>query len=297
MKIDSSHRRWMIGCLAMVIPALAYYIPYSHASAGVPSGRSVPGLIFGCVGYGLMLYAALLGMRKKFPTVRVGRASTWMRGHLWLGFLSFPMLLFHSGFAANGPLTGWLMFLLILTITTGLLGAALQHFLPTLMTRLVPLETIYEEIPGIRKRLEAEAEEAVSPLLGEAAFGARFVWGARPSKREYVATIDIEPEAWERFREAFSEVIQPFILDPDGVKNDCAVKEKADALFAGLRVQLPSSAHGILTDLENICEEERQLKHQKRIYKWLHGWLLVHVPLSLALLLLGGIHAAVALWY
>jgi hypothetical protein len=287
----------MLACLAIGILALALYIPYSHASAGPPSGRSVPGLIFGIVGYGLMGYAAMLGVRKKYPLYRFGRASTWMRGHLWLGFLSFPMLVFHSGFAANGPLTSWLMILLILTISTGLLGALLQHYLPALMTRLVPLETIYEEIPNIRARLCREAEEAVSPILGQVALGERFVWGARPSKPERVATIEIEPEDWERFRVIYSETLQPFLSDPDRVRNECSKKESADSLFAALRLHLPFDAHAMLTDLENICEEQRQLTHQKRIYRLLHGWLLVHVPLSLALLVLGGIHAVVALWY
>jgi hypothetical protein len=296
MKIDSTHRPWMFTCLVVILLALATYLPYSRGP-GPPSGRSVPGLIFGTIGYGLMLYAAALGVRKKYPLYRVGRASTWMRGHLWLGFLSFPMLLFHSGFAANGPLTSWLMLLLILTISTGVLGAALQHFLPTLMTTLVPLETIYEEIPNIRKRLRIEAEEAISPILGQVASGAKFVWGARASKSEHVAAVEIESPAWERFRETYSETIQPFLLDPEHVKNDCSDKEKSDALFAGLRLHLPHHAHAILTDLENICDEQRQLTQQKRIYRILHGWLLVHVPLSLALLLLGGIHAVVALWY
>jgi hypothetical protein len=52
-----------------------------------------------------------------------------------------------------------------------------------------------------------------------------------------------------------------------------------------------------VADLENICEEERQLIRQRRLYLWLHGWLLVHVPLSLVLIALGGVHAAVALRY
>jgi hypothetical protein len=55
--------------------------------------------------------------------------------------------------------------------------------------------------------------------------------------------------------------------------------------------------HGVLDDLENICEEEHQLRRQIRIYVWLHGWLLVHVPLSMALLVLGAVHAVMALRY
>ena len=46
-----------------------------------------------------------------------------------------------------------------------------------------------------------------------------------------------------------------------------------------------------------IFEEERQLTQQRRKYLLLHGWLLVHVPLSITLLVLGGIHALVAIHY
>ncbi len=53
----------------------------------------------------------------------------------------------------------------------------------------------------------------------------------------------------------------------------------------------------MLGDLQGICEEERQLIRQRKIYHWLHVWLLVHVPLSIALLVMGGVHAIVALRY
>ena len=36
---------------------------------------------------------------------------------------------------------------------------------------------------------------------------------------------------------------------------------------------------------------------QKRLQHWLHGWLLVHVPLSMALLLLALVHTVVSLRY
>ena len=40
-----------------------------------------------------------------------------------------------------------------------------------------------------------------------------------------------------------------------------------------------------------------QLAEQERLHHFLHGWLMLHVPLSLALLLLGCIHAFMALRY
>jgi hypothetical protein len=69
----------------------------------------------------------------------------------------------------------------------------------------------------------------------------------------------------------------------------------AQKMFQQFRVLLPPELHSNLDDLENICEEKRQLDKQSRLHKVLHGWLLVHIPLSYALLLLGAVHAAVAL--
>jgi len=60
---------------------------------------------------------------------------------------------------------------------------------------------------------------------------------------------------------------------------------------------LPAAAHATLGDLEDICDEARQLTRQQRLHRWLHGWLLVHIPLSLALILLGAVHAVMALRY
>jgi len=54
---------------------------------------------------------------------------------------------------------------------------------------------------------------------------------------------------------------------------------------------------GWLDQLEQICLENLAWDRQERIYRWLHGWLLIHIPLSLALLILGVTHAVVALYY
>ena len=112
----------IVTLVALAACAVVYYI-YATGSPGGPRGGSAVGLTFGIAGYGLMLYAGLLGARKKVPVWRIGRAQTWMRGHLWLGLLSFPLILFHGGFAWRGPLTGVLMLLLTLVILSGILGA------------------------------------------------------------------------------------------------------------------------------------------------------------------------------
>src|ERR1700756_731351 len=161
MLIDRTHRRWFIGSVAGLVIASAIYVPYALRAPAGPRGGSAIGLMYGSVGFAFMLFTGLLGLRKKFPILRIGRAQTWMRGHLWLGLLSFPLILFHGGFAWRGPLTALLMLPFFIVIVSGILGAALQHYLPRLMLRQVPMETIYEEIPHVRAQLRDEADQLV----------------------------------------------------------------------------------------------------------------------------------------
>src|SRR5271169_623308 len=85
-----------------------------------------------------------------------------MRGHLWLGLVSLPLILLHSGFHYGHGLTAWLMTLLIVVVASGMFGAALQHYMPRVMTREVTMETIYEEIGHVRAQLLEEAEELIA---------------------------------------------------------------------------------------------------------------------------------------
>jgi len=289
MRIDATHRPWITATLVLLAAASLAYVFYARNSVAGPSGGSRAGILYGAAGYGLMIYAALLGVRKKFPIWRVGRAQTWMRGHLWLGSLSYFLILFHSGFAARGQLTLVLMILLTIVFLSGVVGAVAQHFLPKLITSMVPMETIYEQIASVRRQLCDEADRLVEPVLGRA--------DARKLVTDSSALIARESGQHRRFVEIYHHTIRPFLADPERVRNECADREASTALFATMRGYLPPAVHPILADLENICEEQRQLKLQRRLYLTLHAWLVVHVPLSIAVLALGGVHACLALRY
>ena len=294
MRIDGTHKRWLIVSVVILVAAIAIYIPYAASSPMGPSGASGLGLAFGIVGFAFMIFAGLLGARKKVPVWRVGRAQAWMRGHLWLGLLSLPLILFHGGFRFGGPVTSILMILLILVVASGVFGAALQHYMPSVITAEVPFETIFEQIDRVRGQLLAEADEFVAnaSALGNPLATA----GARAAvATEEVAAIseaDVEP-----LRSFYSRQMRPFLEKPDARGHSLADAAKARNTFNALRTLLPPNIHGIVEDLQDICEEERQLRKQARLHHWLHGWLMVHIPLSLALLLLGAAHAYMALRY
>jgi hypothetical protein len=293
MRIDHTHRPWVIATVALAIISTIAYVLYAVDTAGGPRGGSAIGLTFGTVGYAMMLYAGLLGARKQVPTWRIGRAQTWMRGHLWLGLLSLLLILFHGGFAFRGPLTLLLMLLFFIVIGSGILGAAIQHYVPSFMTSRVPLETIYEEIPHVRAQLREEADQLAAAICGP-------LDGAiaeQTAENSATVLVEIEHEDRERFREAYLRQVRPYLAHPETSGAELADPLRSRETFEALRRLLAPPVHGVLDDLENICAEEQQLSRQIRIYRWLHAWLLVHVPLSIALLVLGAIHAVAALRY
>ncbi len=264
------------------------------------------GLIYGSVAFAFMLFAGLLGARKKVPIWRVGRAQSWMRGHLWLGFISFPLIVLHSGFHFGVGLTKALMWLFVVVFISGIVGAVLQHFMPKLITQRIPLETIYEQIGRIRVQLLEEAttlvNEASAALLGNVSQATEQQLTASASAGTMggltvASGLQVDREASAELVEFFRRELQPFISQSGSRGLALASRSRAQDMFQQLRLLLPLNLHSTVDDLENICEEKREVDQQARYHRILHGWLLVHIPVSYALLLLGAVHAVMALRY
>jgi hypothetical protein len=292
VRIDRTHKSWLVASLAILGVSLLLYGFYRVPLAAGSMGGTAIGLAFGSAGFAFMIFAALLGARKRVPVYRFGRAQTWMRGHLWLGLVSLPLILFHSGFRYGHGLTAWLMTLLIVVVVSGLFGAALQHYMPRVMTREVTMETIYEEIGHVRTQLLEEAEELMQQVIG-AEKKAAAEGGDPDSATPAVAVMD---EA-APLRNFYERELKPFLEKPGARGSALGDAAEARSAFAQLRTLAPASLHTAIEDLEGICEEERQLTLQRHLHLWLHAWLLLHIPLSLALILLGAIHAVMALRY
>ena len=314
MRIDRTQRGWAVASLVILAVFTAVYAAYAvHAPEG-PRGGSALGLTFGVIGFGFMIFAALLGARKRVPVWRIGRAQAWMRGHLWLGLLSLPVILFHGGFHFGGTLTSVLLWLLMITVVSGLFGAALQHYVPRVMTADVKLETIYDEIGTVRKLLREEADRAVETVCGPLGIGksaseevlragglsaarAMATTSGGAAVAAAAETVVLSEEECAPLRKFYLDEMRPFLDRPKQRGSRLGDADKAQGVFSGLRTLMPSSAQATMQDLEDICDEARQLVRQEQLHHWLHGWLLVHIPLSLALILLGAAHAVMALRY
>lgn len=295
MRIDQTHKNWFIGSIVILLVAAIIYIPYDQMTIGGAAGGTVLGIVYGSVGFGFMIFAGLLSLRKRFPVWRMGRAQRWMRGHLWLGLISYPIILLHSGFSfGHGALTFWMMVLFTIVIISGLVGAALQHYMPQMITQMVPMETIYGDSAHVLRDLQEEAERIVGDICGPVV-----AQSAAVSTGMSISTVVqvMDKAAIDEMQRFYQQEMLPYLKLAGARGSVLANSNAAAGMFKNLRTLLPGSVHEALSDLENICHEKRQIDLQARLHRILHGWLFVHIPLSYALLVMGAIHAVVALRY
>ncbi len=167
MLIDNTQRKWAWISLTIMVVSTCSYILYAQTADNGPHGGTVMGLIYGIVGTAFMIFAGLLAARKRVPHWRLGSAQFWLRGHLWLGFLSMPLILYHAGFGWGGLLENVLWILFGLVYLSGFFGLIVQQILPRLLTTRVPLETFGAQVPYQCQRMQFLSDRLVSETCGK----------------------------------------------------------------------------------------------------------------------------------
>lgn len=316
------HVPWIIGCLAVAVVSAVWYGAAYLGAGGWdvrPSGSSGPGFTFGVLGGAICLFEFILWPRKKMRAWRLGRVQGWMRAHIWLGLLAVPLLVLHTGFRWGGTLSTVLMALFLIVILSGVWGLVVQQFLPSRMFENVPAETIYSQIDHVVGQMMREADRLVLATCGgeEGALGlttaeradadegggAHFVVGAvRTAGRvqgkvlETLASISLVAEA-DFLSVFYTDTIKPYLEKGEQIDSPLRIGARAAVIFQDARARIAPAAHPSLAALEGMCEQRRQMDAQARIHFWLHNWLWVHLPLSIALILLMFVHVLYALKY
>jgi hypothetical protein len=313
------HRPWLIFFLLATIAATVAFFGFAYGHfgdpTGWPGGSSLPGLIFGVLGGAIILFEFLLWFRKKVRVWRIGRAQTWLRAHIWLGLLCVPLLIYHSGFRLGGSLSTVLMVLLLIVILSGIWGLMLQQILPTRMLEQVPAETIFSQIDRLSGQLSTEARQLIQATCGldpddKAADGERaaaptpylVVGAVRSAGRVQGKVLEtrVAPVAVpgaEALSAFFQETVDPFLRGRADGDSPLRLRQRAVQKFGEVKTHLPPAAHPALETLAGMCDQRRQWDQQAGLQFWLHSWLWVHFPLSVALVVLMFVHIWVALKY
>lgn len=316
------HRKWFATFLAGTAAAVFGYFFWAHQYATRwPGGSSPPGLILGIIGGGIIVFECLLWPRRMMRSWRWGSARLWMKAHIWLGLLTVPLILLHSGFVWGGWLSTMVALLFAMVIASGIFGLAMQQVLPRKMLTDTPLETIYSQIETAMKMAIADAQNLVLATCGlakegsavlvpshssaahEAPNAGRVVIGASrqveliPGQLLRTPVPQVPVANSEVLRTKFVATIQPFLEQGRRFRSPLSNRSRSAEFFRQLRAVLDPEAHPVLEAIEECCEQRRQFDLQTRLHWWLHSWLWIHLPLSMALLVLMFVHAYVALKY
>jgi hypothetical protein len=318
------HRAWLAATLIVAVACLAGYCAQWRGNAARlgedrwPGGGSVAGLVCGLLAGAICLFetafvlrkTSLFRTRRRILGIPLGSARAWMAAHVWLGLLTVPLVALHSGLRFGGTLTWLLTWTFILVITSGALGLVLQNVLPRLMTDAVPDETIYSQINEVGRQLAADAmrlarlyggqsaecedEPAAAPSEPIAAGAPRrigtMVALARQPRPELPANADV-PE----LREAVARDVVPFLRTGHSPSGKLSSPQRIGWFFDDLARRVPPESRRAVEEIAALCLRRRQFNVQARIHFWLHSWLVIHLPLSVALVWLLAAHVVGAI--
>lgn len=315
-----------VGLWTAGVTAVGVLLAWAGGVAGLWDWPPRPSSAFG-VALGLLLAAIVafemgLYFRKVFRRIkRVGTARRWMWVHLWLGLVGLPVALVHAGFGFGGPLPAVTLGLFVATIASGVWGLLLQQWLPEKLLDEIPDETVASQAdetaryylgrrlpdpaggPGVTdhtgevyRLVEALVKPPPEPdeLFAPPPAAAQHL-GATAAALRAEPLLDGKPAAdLVAFRD---DVLVPYLEHGAASGSPIAARSESGRRFARLRALVPAEAQAVMDRLEILADVRRRWDTERRINGWLHGWVPVHLLLSVAMTGMMVVHAVRALKY
>ena len=250
--------RWLKRAIALsLIAVLAYALADVQPR---PNGGTWLGYVLGTLGAGLIVWLALLGVRKRTMTRGAWSLKAWTSAHVYLGLSLIVIATLHSGFQFGWNVHTLAYALMILVIASGIYGVAVYALLPGALSSnreemtqpqmIEALAAVDRQLADAAQPLERRWTDPVLAALSESAFSAGLWQRLRGGPRGGGATVA-----------AIAALNQASAAEAD----DPALI-RVEALLQRRRAQL-----------------ERVRRHL-RLKALLEVWLFVHVPTTFALL-------------
>lgn len=226
-------------------------------------GGNIRGIALGVAGLVAIVASLAYSLRKDLPRFSIFPLEQWLFGHVVIGVLSLSLVVAHSGFHLENHVAALALLFLTLTVLSGVAGLFVFYFLPRKQARR---ETSLLVPDDLCRRLTLIHDEIARTCEGRG--------GA--------------------FQELYNELVVPLYLTRVGSEPPQADvtpwserfdPEDADA-FMNLAVQI-EEAHDVLV----------LLGQHMRFRWWIRGWLLVHVPSTIGLMVFTVLHIVSITWY
>ena len=320
------HRTWAYGILLLSIATTVFYLIVLNQHESWPTGSHPLCFTYGVIGAALILFEALLWLRKKLRLWRIGGSpKSWMVAHIWLGLFTVPMALLHSGFYLGGVLTMLLMAIYFSVIFSGIVGLWLQQIIPPKLLHEVPNETIFSQIDRIVFFIRHDAERLIQTVNADFEFPAiendpliadqeaveelkdEVLRHGAARGGQSIATSMKTLTAPSFTRKLISEKHPIVLFCEEFLPNFLSVKNFRQSpllnkktfvqLFESLRRETDREHLEMVDQLEELCRQRHDLFFQNKLQWFLHIWLLVHSPLTIMLLGLLSLHIFYGLYY
>jgi hypothetical protein len=266
--------RWLKLAALLAIGWCAWYV--GHSPLGGPNGGSWLGYLSGSLGAALIVWLALLGIRKRRYRSTIGVLSGWVSAHVYLGLALAVIATLHTGFHLDWNLHTLAYVLMMVVILSGAVGTYFYMRIPPLIfensrgkTRLVMLREIVELDEQCRSRILTASDlvaqivlRAISPEATVAAARNRF---------------------WRYF----------------GFRSKDLTEEAIDELRKLLSTQSAGAGavHDVLGLLARREDLLSRLRRDMRYGNILDVWKRIHIPTSFALLVALTAHIVAVLYY
>jgi len=248
-------RSWFVGAAGVGVVSLLLYLGLAWWAPWSP-GRFW-GLTFGTLAALAFFVDGLYPLRRRLMGWPLGTAQRWLQFHLYGGALAFLFVLIHIGFTLpHGQFGWWLFALTAWTTLTGLVGVWLQKWIPSLLSSQLSVEALYDRIPELADRLQAEGDLVVR---GASDLLERFYTGEIRPSLAWVTP------SWS------------FLSDIRGGR------ERRLAPFRDVSQFVSEDDQTRLKDLETIVTEKLELDAHYSLQRALRLWLPVHLFPAMAL--------------
>ncbi len=272
--------------LACLIPII-WFILAKLGWVAWPRASSWFGVLTGLIGAGIIFFELALWIRKRRRKQRWGPTKLWLWWHIVLGLAVLPIIVVHSGFSWGGMVSAMTMILFLLVIASGVYGLILQQWLPQRILELIPDETVVATLDQAIEKHRIEARLIVEDLVP--------INPGDPSPTWKKTIVTGVPAL--RLKEFRENTLDQYLNHGRKIASPLNSRTESVVLFNRLRAELPAEAHAGLAKLESLADLRRQWDEHARLNSYLHGWLLFHAPVSVAMTIFMIFHAIKAMKY
>ena len=272
MAVPRSGILWRRIFILLLIATVGTFFYYARSE--FPHGGSPVGLLYGTIGFGLILLLSFFGIRKRWYRSTFGTLEQWMQSHIWLGVLVLIILLFHTGGRFEDKVAVATLVVAAIVVGSGIVGAILYVTVPRLLTEVesnLTVEEISDQLNQLAKTMARIASGRSAPfqkihdeLVKQSTPGTLAGWRLLLSRLGRKKTTD--PADWARL----------IALAP---------KEEQDEL------------RQMLVLSRQRRELLLRLIYQQRYKNILEAWLYIHIPFTIALLLMSVVHIVAVFYY